>query len=124
MRRGGAADIGDGVPRTARRCERSRTAVATASQNRTIKAAIESQIGRLWTGGWEGRCGGAVDRGLIMTMLDGAAVALKVLLFIWAAQLIWLGWHLLEHQLVKWGFMRSGSEDTSTESVHALRSGF
>jgi hypothetical protein len=32
---------------------------------------------------------GAVDRGFVMAVFDWAIVALKVLLFIWAAQLIW-----------------------------------
>jgi len=33
----------------------------------------------------------------IMAMIDFAVLALKVSLFVWAAQLIWTGSHLLEH---------------------------
>jgi len=32
-----------------------------------------------------------------MAMIDFAVLALKVSLFVWAAQLIWTGSHLLEH---------------------------
>jgi len=69
---------------------------------------------------------GAVDRGFVMAGFDWAIVALKVLLFIWAAQLIWMGWRLLEHHLakrgLKRGLARSGSEDAPREAAAALRS--
>ena len=65
---------------------------------------------------------GAVDRGFVMAVFDWAIVALKVLLFIWAAQLIWMGARLLEHHLAKRGLALSGSEDAPREAAAALRS--
>jgi hypothetical protein len=65
---------------------------------------------------------GAVDRGFVMAMFNWAIVALKVLLFIWAAQLTWMGSRLLEHHWAKRGVARSGSEDAPREAAAALRS--
>src|SRR5947207_474997 len=42
---------------------------------------------------------GAVDRGFVMAMFNWAIVALKVLLFIWAAQLTWMGSRLNSVQI-------------------------
>jgi hypothetical protein len=56
-----------------------------------------------------------------MAMFDFAVLAIKVLFFIWAAQLILLGWLLLR-RTVKSG-LRSFSEGTSAKkAVQALRS--
>lgn len=56
-----------------------------------------------------------------MAMFDFAVLAIKVLFFIWAAQLILLGW-ILRRRTVMRG-LRSFSEGTSTKkAVQALRS--
>jgi hypothetical protein len=44
---------------------------------------------------------GAFDRGSIMAMVDFAVLAVKVLVLIWAAQLIWIGSRLMERFLVR-----------------------
>ena len=46
-----------------------------------------------------GRLGLHFDLGSIMAMVDFAVLAVKVLVLIWAAQLVWIGSRLLERLL-------------------------
>jgi hypothetical protein len=60
-----------------------------------------------------------------MAMFDFAVLAVKVLFFIWATQLVWIGSRLLERPVKR--VLRSvlTSEDTSMKkAAQALRSSF
>jgi hypothetical protein len=68
---------------------------------------------------------GPFDRGSIMAMFDFAVLVVKVLFFIWATQLVWIGSRLLERPVKR--VLRSvlTSEDTSMKkAAQALRSSF
>jgi hypothetical protein len=73
---------------------------------------------------WQVDVGGAFDRRSIMAMVDFAVLAVKVLFFIWAAQLIWIGSTLLEGLAERALRSMPTSEILMKKAAQALRSSF